>query len=78
MIKNDLFKLFQMREDLGGPFGKSYWIFSGSYQLSGEQEERILAFRITSILRSQIGEISQNPRKFGLPEIKKAAAVSPP
>lgn len=69
IIRNDLLKLFQMRQDFGGPFGKSYWVFSGSYELSPEQEERIRAFRITLILRSQIGEISQNPAKFGLPEL---------
>lgn len=75
-IKNDLFKLFQMRQDFGGPFGRSYWVFSGSYQLSSDQEERIRAFRITLILNSQIGEISQNPAKFGLPQLTPRVSVA--
>jgi hypothetical protein len=67
-----------MRQDFGGPFGKSYWVFSGSYDLSPDQEERIQAFRITLILNSQIGEISQNPAKFGLPELRRNVSAPRP
>jgi hypothetical protein len=74
VIRSHLLKLFQMRQDFGGPFGKSYWVFSGSYELSPEQVNRIQACRISLILRSQIGEISQNPLKFGLPRLLDSVA----
>lgn len=67
----DLYKLAQARESLGGPFGKSYWVFSGKTPLSEVNKKRIEDFRITLIQGNDIARIAQEPKKFGLPICKK-------
>lgn len=69
-IQMDLLKLFRLQQGFGGPFGKAYWVFSGSFRLGNAQEARIRDFRINTIRKGQINEISKTPEKFGLPLLK--------
>ena len=66
----DLYKLSQVRNSFGGPFGKSYWIFSGGAELSENDKERISEFGITLISGQEINELAKAPEKFGLPPRK--------
>lgn len=69
-ILKDLFKLYQVQQHFGGPFGKSFWVFEGDRPLSEMNKERIRDFRITLIRGSDINQISKTPEKFGLPNRK--------
>jgi hypothetical protein len=69
-VWKDLYKLYQVQQHFGGPFGKSYWIFSGDHQLHDANRERLRDFRITLIRGSDINQISKTPEKFGLPNRK--------
>jgi hypothetical protein len=68
----DLYKLAQVREAFGGPFGKTFWVFSGRTPLSDVNKKRIKDFRIKLIQGSDISQIAKDPKKFGLPACKKA------
>jgi hypothetical protein len=63
----DLYKLAQVRQHFGGPFGKSYWVFSGKTELSGVNRKRIEDFGINLIQGKDINLIAKSPEKFGLP-----------
>ncbi|MFL6275992.1 MAG: hypothetical protein ACJ74G_12460 [Blastocatellia bacterium] len=66
----DLYKLSQIQKSFGGPFGKSYWIFSGKTELSEENRERIREFGIILIRGSEINQIDKTPERFKLPRLK--------
>ena len=66
----DLLKLYQVRQSFGGPFGKSYWIFSGDYPLSEVDLARIRDCQITLIRGEEINQIAAQPKTFGLPARK--------
>jgi hypothetical protein len=72
----DLYKLSQVQKSFGGPFGKSYWIFSGRTPLSEENQERIREFGITLIRGNDINEIDKTPEKFKLPSLRKVIKYS--
>jgi hypothetical protein len=69
-ILKDLHKLYQVQQHFGGPFGRSYWVFSGDHPLSNVNQERIRDFGIKLIRGAEINEIARNPEKFGLPQHK--------
>lgn len=80
LISKDTYKLFQVRQAFGGPFGKSYWVFAGSWRLTPSSLERLKLFSVQVIRQSEINLIGRDPDKFGLPPIKPqtiSAAVSP-
>jgi hypothetical protein len=70
-VKNDilidLLKLYQMQQHFGGPFGKSYWVFSGDRKLTEIEKERARLFKVGLIEGDEINTIAQDPNKFGLP-----------
>jgi hypothetical protein len=68
----DLYKLSQIQKSFGGPFGKSYWIYSGKTELSAENQERIKEFGIILIRGNDINEVDRTPEKFRLPPLKKS------
>lgn len=70
-ISIDLYKLAQVRESFGGPFGKCYWIFSGKTPLSEVNRKRIEDFKIKLIQGKDINQITKDPAKFGLPDCKE-------
>lgn len=70
-ILTDLYKLAQVRESFGGPFGKTFWIFSGRTPLSEVNKKRIEDFRIKLIQGNDISSIAKEPERFGLPNCKK-------
>ena len=68
----DLYKLSQIQQSFGGPFGKAYWVFSGDTELSEvNQSRRIKEFRITLLRGSDVQEIAHTPEKFGLPPLRR-------
>lgn len=69
-IRFDLYKLFQVQQAMGGPFGKSYWVFSGKTTLREIDLKRIRDFRITLLKGPDIERISTHPSEFGLPPIR--------
>lgn len=71
----DLLKLYQMQQQFGGPFGKSYWVFSGTAPLSNINQERIRDFGITLIRGAEINHIAKTPEKFGLPARQRLKRV---
>lgn len=74
----DLYKLSQIQHSFGGPFGKSYWVFSGDAELSEVNQARIKEFRITLIRGKEIQEIDRTPDKFRLPPLKKKGSAARP
>lgn len=66
-VREDLLKLYQVRQQFGGPFGKSYWCLSGDYKLSAEELQRIRDFGVCLILGREIQAIRTDPARFGLP-----------
>ena len=70
----DLYKLSQIQKSFGGPFGKSYWVFSGKTELSEENQERIREFDIILIRGSDINQIDKTPERFKLPALRKVKA----
>ena len=62
-----LYKLSQAQKSFGGPFGRSFWIFSGDTDLSDANSVRIREFGITLIRGNEINELAKTPEKFGLP-----------
>jgi hypothetical protein len=69
----DLHKLSQVQQSFGGPFGRSYWVFSGEAELSEVNEARIKEFRITLIRGGEINRIHRSPENFGLPPVSPPA-----
>jgi Domain of unknown function (DUF1887) len=67
-MSDDLYKLAQVRNSFGGPFGKSYWIFDGRTEINQNFQDKIQEFNITLIRDMQ--EISRNPSKYKLPNKK--------
>ena len=59
-VWRDLYKLYQVQQHFGGPFGKSYWIFSGDHQLHEANRERLRDFRITLIGGAEIDQIESS------------------
>ncbi|MBI4472334.1 MAG: DUF1887 family protein [Acidobacteria bacterium] len=74
----DLYKLSQIQQSFGGPFGKSYWVFSGDAKLREVDQARIKEFRITLVRGKEVQDIHRTPEKFGLPPLrgKVADAIS--
>jgi len=70
----DLYKLSQVQQSFGGPFGRSYWVFSGAAQISAVNQSRIRDFRITLIRGGDLNQIARSPEKFGLPPQKSKTA----
>lgn len=68
----DLYKLSQVRNSFGGPFGRSYWIFSGGAKLGENDRERIREFGITLITGEDINKLTRSPQEFGLPPLRSA------
>jgi hypothetical protein len=66
----DLLKLYQVQQLFGGPFGRSYWVFSGDHKLTDLEEERIRLFRINLIKGADINRIASESARFDLPERK--------
>ena len=66
-VRLDLLKLYQVREAFGGPFGRSYWVLSGGYELSEVDEQRIASFGIRLIRSGEIQQLSRDPGRFNLP-----------
>lgn len=66
-VREDLLKLFQVRQQFGGPFGRSYWCLSGNYRLSAEELQRIVDFGVCLILGREIQAIRSAPARFDLP-----------
>jgi hypothetical protein len=66
-IKMDLFKLYQVQQHFGGPFGKAYWVLSGGYEMSDSELRRLRDFRITPIFGRDFARIAKAPQAFGLP-----------
>jgi hypothetical protein len=67
-VLHDLFKLYQVRQHFGGPFGRSYWVFTGGYTLPKVTEDRIREFDITLIRSNEINQLSASSKSFGLPD----------
>lgn len=67
-MNDDLYKLAQVRNSFGGPFGKSYWIFDGKTEINENLQAKIAEFNITLI--RDINEIHQNPSKYKMPSKK--------
>lgn len=70
-IRFDLYKLSQIQQSFGGPFGKSYWVFTGEADLSEVNQARIKEFRIRLIRGTEVREIDRLPEKFNLPKRKQ-------
>lgn len=66
----DLYKLSQVQKSFGGPFGRSYWIFSGKTRLEEVNQSRIKEFGITLIRGNEINDILREPQRFGLPSVR--------
>jgi hypothetical protein len=69
-ILTDLYKLAEIRQSFGGPFGKTYWIFSGRTKLSDINLQRIADFNINLIVGNDVNQITKQPENFGLPQLK--------
>ncbi|PYT02782.1 MAG: hypothetical protein DMF60_20320 [Acidobacteria bacterium] len=61
---------------MSSAFGGFYWVFSGQTKLSEVNLLRIKEFRITLIRGKEIQEIDHTPEKFGLPPLRRKAAVA--
>ena len=78
LFSSDTYKLFQVRQGFGGPFGKSYWVFEGTAKLRQASLERLELFSVRLISRKQLSEISKTPISFGLPPRKPDALTKLP
>lgn len=66
-IRMDLLKLYQIRQHFSGPFGRSYWVFGGDYQLSPQELEMLKLFDVTLVSESQARNLSRHAAALGLP-----------
>lgn len=69
-VQTDLYKLTEVRQHFGGPFGNTYWVYSGSHKLRDVDRKRIEQFRITFIDAEALKGLANDPEKFGLPSRK--------
>jgi hypothetical protein len=68
-IRMDLLKLYQVRQHFGGPFSRSYWVFSGDYQLSGQELETLKLFDVTLVSETQASALLRHATALGLPPV---------
>lgn len=78
LISQDTYKLFQVRQGFGGPFGSSFWVFDGKAEIRAASKERLRVFSVGFINGQEIEKISSDPASLKLPKRKASAAGHPP
>ena len=69
-VLHDIEKLAYTRAIFGGPFGKVYWLLSGSYDPKPSIKDRMQVLKINYIRGKEIVDVANNWKQHGLPPLK--------